>query len=160
MDDGLDRVLTKASIQIFVNPSTSEVLCTTSAEALAMGKFVIIPSHPSNDFFAQFPNCLTYATKEEFVAYLCYALTHSPEPLTREYAHALSWEAATERLIAAGAIPVAEAERMAEATSSEEAAIEVSSTLGNSFAGFALLISVLHRSRYRHSWRTRKTEWY
>ena len=122
-----------------------------------MGKFVVLPSHPSNDFFAQFPNCLPYATKEEFVGELgiqlfCresvpkpfllntfnvvshfvsgnlyYALTHSPKPLTEEYAYALSWNAATERLIAAGSISVREAEAMADDTFTPEGGVEVSS---------------------------------
>jgi digalactosyldiacylglycerol synthase len=90
-----------------------------------MGKFVILPSHPSNDFFAQFPNCLTYTSKEEFVGNLYYAMTHSPAPLSKEYAYALSWDAATKRLEAAGCIPVEEAERMSVALSAEDAGIEV-----------------------------------
>lgn len=94
-----------------------------------MGKFVIIPSHPSNDFFAQFPNCLTYTSKEEFVGFLYYALTHAPVPLTKEYSHALTWQAATERLMAAGSIPTREAELMEEALSSQEARVEVRSFL-------------------------------
>lgn len=124
------------------------MLCTTTAEALAMGKFVLAPSHPSNDFFAQFPNCLTYTNKEEFVGTfshsflpviscfdtrltaaivgnLYYALTHSPEPLTQDASYALSWGAATKRLERAASIPVKEAELMNEALSSKAAGIEV-----------------------------------
>ena len=114
----LDHIQVADTHSIFINPSTSEVLCTTTAEALAMGKFVILPSHPSNDFFTQFPNCLPYATKDEFVGNVYYALTHDPEPLTDAVAHTLSWEAATERLMAAACIPTAEWDEQQQRSSS------------------------------------------
>uniref|UniRef100_A0A0G4HM89 digalactosyldiacylglycerol synthase n=1 Tax=Chromera velia CCMP2878 TaxID=1169474 RepID=A0A0G4HM89_9ALVE len=91
--------------KLFVNPSTSEVLCTTTAEALAMGKFVLIPKHPSNTFFEKFSNCLTYETEEEFFEKLEFALKNDPAILKPEERYAFSWEAACERFAQAALVP-------------------------------------------------------
>ena len=85
--------------KIFLNPSITEVLCTTTAEALAMGKFVILPVHPSNEFFYQFPNCLAYKNMDEFVEHMKHALSCEPEPLSKELKRIFTWEAAMERLV-------------------------------------------------------------
>ncbi|XP_072981494.1 digalactosyldiacylglycerol synthase 1, chloroplastic-like [Typha angustifolia] len=85
--------------KVFINPSVSDVLCTATAEALAMGKFVICTDHPSNDFFRSFPNCLTYKTTEDFVARVKEAMASEPQPLTPEERYHLSWEAATQRFM-------------------------------------------------------------
>jgi len=104
-----------SSYKVLVNPSVTEVLCTTVAEALAMGKFAVIPDHPSNEFFLQFPNCLAYKNKVEFVKQMVYALENDPEPMTDEISHVFTWEAATDRLIQSSAITMKEARARAKA---------------------------------------------
>ncbi|KAH9314660.1 hypothetical protein KI387_023287, partial [Taxus chinensis] len=80
--------------------SFSDVLCTATAEALAMGKIVICADHPSNEFFGSFPNCLMYKTSEEFVNKVKEALVAEPAPLSAEQQYRLSSEDATDRFIA------------------------------------------------------------
>jgi len=90
---------------VFVNPSTSEVLCTATAEAVAMGKIVVIPEHPSNQFFRQFQNVRFFSNDQEFAQQLKAALESEPEPLAAVERYTLSWEAAIERLMDAAALP-------------------------------------------------------
>jgi hypothetical protein len=100
--------------KIFLNPSVTEVLCTTTAEALAMGKFVIIPKHVSNEFFFQFTNCLLYESIEECVEKIQWALENEPSALTEEEAHIFTWDAATDRMIQASIITKREAKERSE----------------------------------------------
>lgn len=105
----VDHIELAQDYKTFVNPSISEVLCTTTAEALAMGKFVIIPVHPCNEFFMKFPNCLAYHNESEFVDNLRRALSDVPEPLSESDRQELTWEAATNRFIKTAVITKAEA---------------------------------------------------
>lgn len=85
-----------ACYRIFVNCSRSEYLCSTTAQALVMQQWVIVPKHPSNHYYATFKNCLVYQTEEEFVACYQHACTNLPHHDT--HIRLLSWESVVEKL--------------------------------------------------------------
>lgn len=105
--------------KVLLNPSTTDVVCTTSAEALAMGKIVVCANHPSNEFFMQFPNCRTYDDSEGFVKAILKALADEPAPLTDAQRHALSWEAATDRFLKAAELDTLPTKKQTTTTTSE-----------------------------------------
>ena len=72
-----------------------------------MGKKVVIPDHPSNTFFRQFSNTLMFDPDKpaELVPTIIEALASDPTPLSPMEQYMLSWEAATERLLDAAALP-------------------------------------------------------
>ena len=78
-------------------------------------------------------------------------MTHSPEPLSEEYTYALTWKAATERLIAAAAIPLEEAKQREAALASEDAGIDITlPPLVESEEGRKLLSTTLRFTRHRY----------
>lgn len=83
--------------KIFINPSRSEVVCTTTAEALAQGRFVIIPNDISNQRFQGYKNCLYYDSLQAFLRQLQFAMENMPQIDPK--VHHLSFDAATERLL-------------------------------------------------------------
>ena len=96
---GCDHLTDFQSYKTFFNPSTSDALCTTTSEALAMEKFVILPVHPSNEYFYTFRNCLLYSSDEELRECFRRAQKENPRKLTRWEREHLSWERATRKLV-------------------------------------------------------------
>jgi len=64
-----------ANYRVFFNPSLSEVLCSTTAEALVAGRHVVIPNCPANQPFLDLPNVHVYDTPEQAETALRHAMT-------------------------------------------------------------------------------------
>merc|ERR1712176_1487143 len=97
--------------KVLVNASVSEMYCTVIAEALAMGKRVVLPYHVSNHFFQEHfgDRCHFFDHKDvaSFRAALKDALDAPwPGPVPTERVALLSWDAALDRLYSAAEVRV------------------------------------------------------
>lgn len=99
------------SYGVLVNPSTTDVLCTVTVEALAMGKHCVLAKHVSNRFFEEnFPDRCHFFLPGDATGF-AQALKKAievgrPQPLPPDQRHILTWEAATERLFTAAEVRV------------------------------------------------------
>ncbi|SDG35960.1 digalactosyldiacylglycerol synthase [Thalassobaculum litoreum DSM 18839] len=65
--------------RVFVNPSASEVLCSTTAEALVAGRHVVLYDCPANEPFRRYPNTHFFSDTEGALAGLRRALSEAPQ---------------------------------------------------------------------------------
>lgn len=65
--------------RVFVNPSASEVLCSTTAEALVAGRHVVLYDCPANEPFRRYPNTHFFTDTQGALAGLRRALDEPPE---------------------------------------------------------------------------------
>ncbi len=86
-----------ADYRVFLNPSLSEVLCSTTAEALVAGRHVVLADCPANEPFRGYPNAHFFRDPAGAEAALRRALATPPEAPTavrRDF----DWDLACERL--------------------------------------------------------------
>jgi digalactosyldiacylglycerol synthase len=107
--DHADKAIHKYGV--LINPSTSDVLCTVTVEALAMGKHVVLARHPSNRFFQEYfasrSHFFNPGDVESFIEAVQEAVAAGPpQPLPEEERRELTWEAANERLFTSAEVRV------------------------------------------------------
>ena len=91
--------------RVLVNPSKTEVLCTTVAEALAMGKMGAHSAGTPRTVLLRLSDVFVLRYEKKFAEKFAYAVRHEPPPLSNKERRRLSWAAATERFCDASLMP-------------------------------------------------------